>query len=129
MGFKLDGHMKCVQVLIRRGADVNKTRTCNAPLHAASEEGHFGVVSCLIRGHADVNKAKTNGATALSIASDEGHKHCVEGLVRARANLSSEWRGETPLAAATRNGHIDIMKFLQIAAAEERACENASAAN
>jgi ankyrin repeat protein len=75
-----------------------------------------------------VNKAKNDGVTPLYIASHQGRTPCVAALVRARADLTLAWRGQTPLQAATREGHADVVSVLEAAAAEERARAAAEAA-
>jgi predicted LPLAT superfamily acyltransferase len=124
-----DGHCDVVEALLRGGADVNKAKKDGTtPLFMASQKGHCDVVEALLRGGADVNKARNDGATPLFMASHNGRTPCVEALVRARADLTLALRGKTPLQAATREGHADVVSVLEAAAAEERARAAAEAA-
>ena len=63
----------------------------------------------------DVNKSKaTSGATALHVASQNGHVEIIKLLVGAEGikvnKLSIE--GFTPLHVASQNNHIEIVKLL-----------------
>ena len=64
----------------------------------------------------------------LFIASFHGRITCVDALVRARADVTLAWRGQTPLQVATNKGHTDVVSVLPAAAATERARAAAEAA-
>jgi ankyrin repeat protein len=114
----MNGHLRCVEVLLKTGADVNKAKDNGVtPLFIASNGGHCDVVDALIRGGAVVNQATHAGSTSLFVASYKGHASCVEALLRARADLSLEWRGQTPLDIASKHGHVEVIKILQAAVA------------
>jgi ankyrin repeat protein len=77
-----NGHLGVVEVLLGKGAVVDKARTHGTTtLHVASRNGHLGVVEVLLAKGAEVDKARTNGTTALHTASAEGHVGVVEALL------------------------------------------------
>jgi ankyrin repeat protein len=105
-------------VLLKYGADANKAKDNGVtPLFIASNGGHCDVVDALIRGGAVINQTTHAGSTSLFVASYKGHAACVNALLRARADLSLEWRGQTPLDIAFKYGHAEIIRNLEAAAA------------
>ena len=61
------GHEKCVEVLIRSGADVNsRDGSSNTPIINAATAGHDKCVELLIKAEANVNKLNTEGADVNS---------------------------------------------------------------
>lgn len=63
---------------------------------------------------ADPNYARSEGSTALMEACVFGHREVVELLVENGADISVKDRfGFTPLAAAKKNNHTDIVEYLK----------------
>lgn len=105
----LEGHLKCVQILIRKGCDMNcKTMKVHdkktihsvtsiaesydfsgTPLHCAAWKGHLSVVQYLIEQNDKlVNEPNINGWYPLHIAAYFNHVECVEYMIKRGANLS-----------------------------------------
>jgi ankyrin repeat protein len=62
-----NGHIKIVELLLLRGADVNvrdKEQGTTA-LIAAAQQGHKEIVELLLKNGADINARETSGKTAL----------------------------------------------------------------
>lgn len=54
--------MKIIGLLIKYGADVNRSKTVDnsTPLYIASQNGKTEIVELLLKSGADINKAKEN---------------------------------------------------------------------
>ncbi len=103
------------------GMDERDT-TCNerdkALLQYSYKGDVLGIRSTLAEG-ADVNAANWNGETALLLASQNGHKECVQYLLEIRADKNKgNTMGITPLMAATRISRVDIVELLVNAEAD-----------
>ena len=81
----LRGHDKCIELLLKAGADVNRIDMWGfTPLIAASRGGHFQCVEALLQAGAYVNFVSRRGAkTALMVASWGGHYRCSQILIKA----------------------------------------------
>jgi ankyrin repeat protein len=62
-------HIEIVQLLLKRGAEVNTCGPGNPPLFSAIMKGHTGVISLLLNSGADVNMLDTVGISPLMLAS------------------------------------------------------------
>ncbi|KAM0867387.1 hypothetical protein ACQ4PT_041997 [Festuca glaucescens] len=71
--------LKCVELLIKAGADVNAGRPVT-PLIIAAADGLADCVKCLLEAGADANIPDEIGRTPLEIAAIQGWKACVEIL-------------------------------------------------
>ena len=104
------GRMSIVQLLQRKGADVNMSIPCGAsPLTFAAENLEFQVCQYLIQCGADCSKAGGQFEDLLSWASAQGDLVMVKQLVVAGAQLNSDDAdAHPPLYIAAENGHKDI---------------------
>ena len=85
----LQGHVDIIKVLLRRGADVNKTNERGVTaLMLASSKGHTAGVRVLLEGNASVCIKDEKGRTALMYASKGGHVDTVNLLLRHGASVS-----------------------------------------
>ena len=71
-----------VQMLLQRGANINRTeRTGATPLYLACESGHFDVTRLLLAGGADADRPNEFGETPLMVASRTGRLDVATLLV------------------------------------------------
>jgi ankyrin repeat protein len=108
-------HGDVVQVLLKRGADVNQFGQGNGtPLMHASLKGKLELIKDLKSRGADVNLKNPGaygGMTALHWASD--HFDVVKFLVEAGANIDEENdAGATPLIYATQRQNLEAVRLL-----------------
>ena len=80
----LKGHQGVAQLLIERGADVNKTGW--APLHYAATGGHVALIELLLEHHAYIDAESPNGTTPLMMAAQYGTLAAVKALLEAGAD-------------------------------------------
>ncbi len=80
----LKGELALCQLLIKKGADVNKTGW--APLHYAATSGHVAVMNLLLDEHAYIDAASPNGSTPLMMAARYGTESAVKLLLEAGAD-------------------------------------------
>ncbi|KPJ07485.1 Integrin-linked protein kinase [Papilio machaon] len=94
-----EGHMKIVEMLIRRGARINVTNMGDdTPLHLAAAHGHRPIVQLLLQNRVDVNFTNEHGNSPLHYACFWGYSAIAEDLVLAGALVSlANKDGDTPL--------------------------------
>ena len=80
----LTGELALCQMLIKKGADVNKPGW--APLHYAATEGHVNVMNLLLEEYAYIDAASPNGTTPLMMAAQYGTESAVKLLLEAGAD-------------------------------------------
>ena len=82
-------HGECVNLLLQKGADVNKRNSdYNTPLVRAAEVGNVDVLKCLISAGANVNMPGSHLGSPLYRAVVNNHIQCVEILIDAGANVN-----------------------------------------
>ena len=110
----MSGHKEVVQLLLNKGADLNKKNEYGStPLHAASLNGHKRVVQLLLDNEANPKKTNGTGSTPLHEASMCRRKEVVLLLLEGGAERDVTGKyGWTPLDYASRNGHKDVEKVL-----------------
>ena len=109
----VEGYIRTVRYLVSLpDVDVAKTDLYgNTALHLAAREDHADVVQLLIDAGADIESSM--GYTPLCAASSEGALDAVKLLVRAGANVCvADEEGNTCLMLASREGHIDTVRYL-----------------
>ncbi|XP_013172596.1 PREDICTED: integrin-linked protein kinase [Papilio xuthus] len=94
-----EGHIKIVEMLIRRGARINVTNMGDdTPLHLAAAHGHRPIVQLLLQNRVDVNFTNEHGNSPLHYACFWGYSAIAEDLVLAGALVSlANKDGDTPL--------------------------------
>ena len=80
----LKGELALCQLLIDKGADINKPGW--APLHYAATNGHIAVMQLLLDGHAYIDAASPNGTTPLMMAARYGTPTAVKLLLESGAD-------------------------------------------
>ena len=108
--FAFTGNYKCVELLIRAGASVNRSvkngftplidcvastrddceylRQCVEQLYVPAFHNHYKTLDLLIRAGSDVNTTDVNGHTALVFAAAKGYDDCVDLLTEAGADVN-----------------------------------------
>ena len=120
-----NGHIKCVEALIKAGADVNATNKDDmSALMKTALEGHGNCVQTLITAGADVNLRNSKETTCLMKAAFSGDKNIVEALIQAGANVNaSNVDGVTALIEAASTGKSECVKSLIKAGADINASD------
>jgi ankyrin repeat protein len=108
-------HLDVLRVLVKDlGADVNQVTdpsgTEQTPLSIAVQRGFIDAVGCLVTelGATIDSNANQFRDSPLYTASDMGNLAMVKCLV----HLGADVNVQTPLHAAARAGHLDVMRFL-----------------
>lgn len=116
------GHVGIVKLLLSHGAHINaKTPQANTPLMYACAGGHLDVVKLLIEHGANVEDHNANGHTPLMEAASAGHVAVAKILVENGASINShsdEFK-ESALTLACYKGHLDMVRFLLEAGADQ----------
>ena len=114
----LKGHTGVAYLLIKKGADPKRKNPQGAtPLHDAALAGHREVVELLLDQGAPIDERDTDSlATPLYNASSFGRTSVVQLLLERGSNSALPNRaGQSPLHAATANGHNDTAALLKAA--------------
>ncbi|XP_031786072.1 ankyrin repeat and KH domain-containing protein mask isoform X3 [Nasonia vitripennis] len=116
------GHVDIVSLLIAHGADVNAQSTSgNTPLMYGCAGGHEEVVKVLLEAGANVEDHNENGHTPLMEAASAGHVSVAKILLEHGAGInthSNEFK-ESALTLACYKGHLDMVRFLLEAGADQ----------
>ncbi|XP_050507031.1 ankyrin repeat domain-containing protein 17-like isoform X3 [Diabrotica virgifera virgifera] len=116
------GHLDIVRLLVAHGADVNAQSTSgNTPLMYGCAGGHTEVVKFLLENGANVEDHNENGHTPLMEAASAGHVGLAKILLSHGAGInthSNEFK-ESALTLACYKGHLDMVRFLLEAGADQ----------
>ncbi|XP_059621039.1 ankyrin repeat and KH domain-containing protein mask isoform X3 [Phlebotomus argentipes] len=116
------GHVDIIKLLISHGADVNaQSSTGNTPLMYACAGGHVAAVQELLAHGANVEDHNENGHTPLMEAASAGHVEVAKILLEHGAGInthSNEFK-ESALTLACYKGHLDMVRFLLEAGADQ----------
>jgi len=107
----LKGHLELADMLVQKGADINKTGW--TPLHYAASGGHVPIIKLLLENDAYVDAESPNGTTPLMMAAMYGTPAAVNLLLQegADAKLKNE-QGLTALQFAQRGSRPDSVEAI-----------------
>jgi ankyrin repeat protein len=116
-----NGHENVVRVLHELGGDVNRPdNNGRTPCWIAAENGHENVVRLLQEYGAEILRKDRGGKNALHIAASENKLNVVR-LLTETMNLNpfeTDNDKNTPKDLARRNGHTEVVEFLDVYEAE-----------
>ena len=115
------GDQECVELLIKRGLDVNVLGSYyGTALQAASRVGNIQIVDCLLKSGADVNVLSGAHGTALRAAVIQGHEDPVRMLISRGADVNLRHKDEDQLVLhlALEKRNSAISKILLDAGAD-----------
>ncbi|KAH8800543.1 hypothetical protein DL96DRAFT_1823872 [Flagelloscypha sp. PMI_526] len=103
-----------IELLIEKGADVNKTRGSDGtPLQIAALTNTLDVIELLVEKGADVNKEGGRHGSALHAAASEGHLDVVELLMEKGADVNREGgHYGSAVGAAAQSGYLSVVTTL-----------------
>lgn len=110
------GCIEMVDLLLKHGANPNAQDTAGRPpMHSVSWTGHAEVGLRLLKASGvNMDLACHQGATALSIAAQEGHANIVAMLLERGANPNHvDKYGRTPVKVAGKHGHFNVVRLLE----------------
>ncbi|OQS00499.1 hypothetical protein ACHHYP_03431 [Achlya hypogyna] len=105
-----------VHLLLRRGANCNlKDPDGNTALHLAAENNAKRCLHHLLQTNVLLDEQNAWGWTALHLSAAEGALECTKALLiaGARPDIVSHVDRETPLDAALKEGHADVVALLR----------------
>lgn len=94
-------NIKLVELLIKKGADVNKKSKIDEvfPLYGAAETNNVPMADYLLSNGAEVNAKATGGITALHLSCFRNDKKMIDLLIQRGADVTVKTKsGETPLS-------------------------------
>lgn len=108
------GHWEVIEILVKRGADIEKTNYRGATaLHIAAQFGHIQPVKVLLDAGAEVDAVNRLGTTALMLSTIEGHGELVKQIVKYGADIyRKNLDGKTAWMYAYEYQRENISRFL-----------------
>ncbi|XP_029968585.1 ankyrin repeat domain-containing protein 50 isoform X1 [Salarias fasciatus] len=110
------GCVEIVELLLQHGANPNaQDSEGRPPLHSVAWTGHVKVGRRLLEANGvNIHLTCHQGATALSIAAQEGHANIVGMLLERGANPDHiDKYGRSPVKVAGKHGHFNIVRLLE----------------
>lgn len=109
----MDGDLKEVKSLIKRGNNINESRDSRTPLFHAIDRRHPCLVKYLIKHGANTESIGSEHKTALYLAAQCGYTEIVKLLIKKGANINgTDMKNWTPLFISAQKGNLDIVKLL-----------------
>ena len=113
----LNGHENCAQLLLQKGADVNKANKYGlTALMCAARGGFVNLIEILIQAGAHVNvlyeEDSTNKCLALICAAKAGNVQCLDALILAGADVNTTFQYFTAIGCATEKGNESFVEKL-----------------
>ena len=130
IGAARSGRSDIMRFLLDQGADPNGVvEGDGSPLIAAAAHGKLELVQMLIDHGADVSLAVEGDENPLMNAAEQGNLRIVQLLVEKGADVhtkiySQKWQGNgeewrTAISQARKNGHLDVVRYLESRGARE----------
>lgn len=104
--------LEIVELLVKRGADVNATSENGTALLLAVERKQDGLAKALLAMGADPNRAGKNGFVPLHAAARRGDRAMIETLLAAGADLNARNEERSVLTQAAWAGHLALIPWL-----------------
>merc|ERR1712125_78523 len=111
------GDLKAVQQCIdkKQSLDTQDSKGIT-PLGYAIGANRIAIVKCLLDNRANPYAVDSSGNSGLHYAAGYGRKELLEYLLKIGTNVNqSNAKGQTPLAVATINKHVDTINILKAA--------------
>ncbi|XP_040211375.1 ankyrin repeat and SOCS box protein 10-like isoform X1 [Rana temporaria] len=107
------GYSDCLQLLLKKGAEVDFSPSGESALHGACQNGHSECVRLLLRHGANPNMESQNGTFPLHHCQKPESYHCAKLLLQYGAHVNRQTEDEefTPLHVAAQHGlleHVDL---------------------
>jgi hypothetical protein len=95
-----------------------KTENCShsTALHLAAHHGHVAICEVLLAARAEVDAMCLGRWSPLHSAAQNGQADAVKLLLEAKASVTRNEEGKTPLDLARRRGKTEVMRILEAAA-------------
>ena len=108
------GHLEIVKLLVKHGADVNRTTlTRSTPLRGASFHGYIPVMAFLLEAGANINTPNCIGQSPLCIAAMRGEVEAVRYLLDRKADVTQTTiNGYTVMHLAAAKGKVEVVELL-----------------
>ncbi|XP_063848731.1 serine/threonine-protein phosphatase 6 regulatory ankyrin repeat subunit B-like isoform X2 [Scylla paramamosain] len=109
----IKGHDHLLPILVQAGLSIEGGGTTDmTPLMEAAQRGHTQTVKVLL--DLGGNPLATNGEgwTALHFAAWGGHQQCVAALIPVTPPTPAHIEADTPVHAASYNGHVKVLEQL-----------------
>lgn len=110
------GHLSVVKLLINSGAKINaRDKNGQTAIFSAAKEGHLNVVKFLVESGANVDSRDNNGHTIVFVAAENGQIEVVKyltGQPGSNINFPDSPYQQTPLFAASKEGHLNVVEHL-----------------
>lgn len=108
----IKGELALAELLVKNGADVNKTGW--TPLHYAASNAHLPVIKLLLENHAYIDAESPNGTTPLMMASMYGNAAAVQLLIDEGADpMLKNSQGLTATQFAVKANRPDSAELVQ----------------
>lgn len=109
----LTGSLETVELLVKRGANVNNASIRRSPLHTAAQKGDEKIAIFLLANGANINAIDNEGVTPLNEAISYKHGGLAKIFIEKKADVNAARRdGATPLHAAAQLNLPDIAVLL-----------------
>ncbi|GLI78054.1 hypothetical protein PoHVEF18_006353 [Penicillium ochrochloron] len=110
------GHISAAKVLLKGGADVNKTyHDGMTPLHLAAQMGHLDMASFLLLHGADITAETEKTDTLFSVAAASGHGNIAELLFnKGHAVMTANQKARGLVMAVTNGSSLLVAGLLDL---------------